>query len=81
MQERKAGIRSKYPQAFRQDISFKWQPVRQLIFTPVPRKVYKNTRLRIKTRTARMLGFARRGDRYTVYFNRPKGATSLFFSG
>lgn len=80
MQERKAGIRSKYPQAFRQDISFKWQPVRRLIFTPAPRKVHKNTRLRIKARTARMLGFVRRGERCTIYFNRPKGATSLFLA-
>lgn len=42
MQDGKARIRSKYPQAFRQDISSKWQPVHRLVFTPAVRKGQKN---------------------------------------
>lgn len=41
MQRRKAGIKSKYPEAVRQDIPFKWQPVRRLTFTTAVRKVHE----------------------------------------
>lgn len=42
MQDGKARIRSKYPQACRQDIFSKRQPVHRLIFTPAVRKEQKN---------------------------------------
>lgn len=53
MQGRKAGIKSKYPEPFRRDIPFKWQPVRRLVFTVAVRKVHKkNPSTRKTPRTA-----------------------------
>lgn len=51
MQGRKAGIKSKYPEPFRRDIPFKWQPVRRLVFTVAVRKVHKKKKHLYKENT------------------------------
>lgn len=61
MQDGKARIRSKYPQAFRQDISSKWQPVRRFIFTPAVRKAQKNHTSVTKAKDSTYFLVVRRG--------------------
>lgn len=76
MQGRKAGIKSKYPEPFRRDIPFKWQPVRRLVFTVAVRKVHKKNRLQGKHPEQQLFSNLL-AEACRTHFIRPKNAISL----